>query len=73
MTITEKIEFLWDKAYQDALGRGDADPFATAAAAVSNLSATLRAVERRQAHPNGHLRVGCRASRRQAAERRAAN
>ena len=62
MTITQKIEFLWNKAYFDALGAGiDADAYADEK--VAHLRATLRAVERHQQHPNGLPRQGCRVSR----------
>lgn len=69
MTISDRISFLWDKAYTDALGAGHADPFEYADKAVAQLSAHLRRVENHQKHPNGFARpnqAGCR----QAAERR---
>jgi hypothetical protein len=73
MTLTEKIEYLWDKAYWDAIGAGETEDDASAYAKrkCAGLQATLAHVERKQAHPNGHLRQGGRAGRRQAAERRA--
>jgi hypothetical protein len=30
MTLAEKVSFIWDKAYTDALGAGLSDPFAYA-------------------------------------------
>ena len=62
MTITQKIDILWSKAYTDALGAG-INPDAYADEKVSHLRATLRAVERKQQHPNGLPRQGCRVSR----------
>ncbi|NVO13868.1 MAG: hypothetical protein HXX10_07515 [Rhodoplanes sp.] len=69
MSISKKIEFLWNKALEDAMGAGEADPFAYASSKVARMSAQLRAVERAQQYAgNGHPRVGSRAGRRQAAE-----
>jgi hypothetical protein len=70
MTLTEKIAFLYDKKYTDALGCGHSDPDKYAADCTAELRATLKAVEYRQAHPNGLPQAGSRAGRRQAAERR---
>jgi hypothetical protein len=70
MTLTQKIEFLWNKALTDAMGAGHADPFSYAAEKVSSLSSTLRAVERQQTY--GALpRHSNQAGFRQAAARRA--
>lgn len=63
MTISDKIEFLWNKAFEDALGAGHADPSTYADDKVASLHAHLRRVERAQMYPNGHLRTGCRISR----------
>ena len=49
MTLTEKAELIWDKAYADALGAGHADPFAYADAKVAPHVARLRRAERAQA------------------------
>ena len=69
MTITQKIEFIWDKAYTDALGAGLADPFAYADAKTAPYRATLARVERAQApRTPRHTNL---AGRRQAAARRA--
>ena len=70
MSITDKISFLWNKALTDAMGAGHPAPFDYADAQVASLRAMLRAVERKQAHPNGHPVAGNKAGRRQAAERR---
>jgi hypothetical protein len=69
MTITEKIEFIWDKAYTDALGAGLSDPFAYADAKAAPYRAILARVERAQAQRTPrHTNL---AGRRQAAARRA--
>lgn len=65
MSITDKIAYLWNAAYERALGCGKADPFAYADSQVSHLCAKLRDVERRQSHPAGLPRLGSRAGRRQ--------
>lgn len=65
MSISDQITYLWDKALTDAMGAGEADPFAYADAKVAPLRARLRQVERRQAHPNGLPQRGSRAGRRQ--------
>ena len=48
MTFTEKAEFIWNKAYNDALGAGEADPFAYADAKAAPHVARLRRAERAQ-------------------------
>jgi hypothetical protein len=70
MTLAEKIAFLYDKKYADALGCSHPDPDKYADDCTAELRATLRAVEHRQAHPNGLPQAGSRAGRRQAAGRR---
>ena len=74
MTLTEKIEYLWNKAFWDAIGAGETEDDAEAYAKqkCARLNATLAHVERQQARPNGHLRQGSRAGRRQAQAHRAA-
>ena len=71
MTMAEKIEYIWNKSYTDALGAGHADPFTYADERAAPLVAKLRAAERRQQHPNGLPQRGSRAGRYQAALRRA--
>lgn len=69
MTIAEKIEFIWDKAYTDALGSGARDPFAYADKKAEPYRALLARVERAQApRTPRHTNL---AGRRQAAARRA--
>lgn len=69
MTLTEKIELVWEKAYTDALGSGLHDPFAYADAKAAPYAAKLRAVERsQQPRTPRHTNL---AGRRQAAARRA--
>jgi hypothetical protein len=63
MTITQKIEYLWNKAYTDALGAGEADPYAYADAKVAYLVARLHRVERAQS--GVRFQRGSRAGRRQ--------
>ncbi len=70
MSIEDKIAYLWKHHYERALGCSHSDPFAYADAQVAHLNAQLRRVERAQIGLN-QLRVGSRAGRRQAAERRA--
>lgn len=70
MSIEDKIAYLWDKAYTDALGVGHPAPADYADNATKNLRATLRAVERRQVYGDNHPRLGSRAGRAQAASRR---
>ena len=49
MTLTEKAEYVWSKAYGDALGAGHAEPFAYADAKAAPHIARLRRAERAQA------------------------
>ena len=68
MTITQKIEFIWGKAYTDALGAGLSDPCAYADAKAAPYRAALARVERAQApRTPRHTNL---AGRRQAAARR---
>ncbi len=69
MSTTKQIEFLWNKALEDAMGAGESDPYAYADGKVAHLKARLHAVERAQAGAN--FRPGYRPGLRQAAERRA--
>lgn len=66
MTTSERISYLWDKAYTDALGVSHSDPFAYADKAVAHLVADIHRAER---NSRGFVRPN-RAGRRQAAERR---
>lgn len=69
MTLSGKIEFIWDKAYTDALGAGLADPFDYADKKAAPFIARLKRAERAQAQRTPrHTNL---AGRRQAAEMRA--
>lgn len=69
MSLEKKAAILWDKAFWNAIGCGhtveQAEDFAREKTAA--MRALLRSAERRQAHPNGHPRPGCRAGRLQRA------
>lgn len=43
MSFAEKLSFIWDKAYTDALGAGLADPFAYADSKVQAFKRKLAA------------------------------
>jgi hypothetical protein len=69
MTISEKIEFIWNKAYSDALGDGVGDAFAYADKKAAPYVAQLHRAERAQAQKTP--RYTNLAGRRQAAARKA--